>query len=238
MRVLHVTDLHFRSTWFGWLANRAKSGEFDAICLSGDLLDMFPNAESSLTKQAKWFREWAKAYEGCPLFTCSGNHDWWPVDDRIPNLVDNDAEAGWLRKARRPRQLFVDGDSVEIMGVTLACKPWVGAMPAAACANSSPTILLAHAPPQGSRVALNSVGGDAGDFEIAEDARLLSSGSVILSGHVHNPDQWHDVLAGVTCFNPGVDFDSVEVPNHIVLNTETRRADLIGRDGPMERWRY
>lgn len=33
MRLLHVTDFHFRQTWFHWLA--AQSPNYDACCLTG-----------------------------------------------------------------------------------------------------------------------------------------------------------------------------------------------------------
>ena len=114
MRLLHVTDFHFRERWFHWLA--AQAGRHDVCCLSGDLLDMFPGSRIGLRQQARWVRDWLKVFPGV-IYTCTGNHDWWPSDDRV---VDNDADGGWLRKAARPG-VMVDGASEWRDGFRFVC---------------------------------------------------------------------------------------------------------------------
>jgi hypothetical protein len=101
MKLLHVSDLHNRPHWFEWVAAQACS--YDAVCLSGDLLDVFGTAKTSLRAQAKWTREWLRDFPG-RLFVCSGNHDWWDSG----GVVDNDAHGGWLDKMARP-EVTVDG---------------------------------------------------------------------------------------------------------------------------------
>jgi Icc-related predicted phosphoesterase len=39
MKLLITADFHFRVYWFGWLIEQA--GDFDLVCIAGDLLDMF-----------------------------------------------------------------------------------------------------------------------------------------------------------------------------------------------------
>ena len=85
MRLLHVTDFHFREPWFHWLA--AQATNYDACCLTGDMLDMFPGSRIGLRTQARWVRDWLREFPG-QLYACTGNHDWWPSDHRV---VDNDA---------------------------------------------------------------------------------------------------------------------------------------------------
>jgi hypothetical protein len=56
MKLLHVANRHFRSHWFEWIAAQAQ--HYDAVCVAGDLLDMFGTAKTSLRAQAKWARDW------------------------------------------------------------------------------------------------------------------------------------------------------------------------------------
>lgn len=73
MKILHCTDFHFEKSWFEWLIQRAP--DFDAVVLSGDLLDMF--STTPMVDQASWILLWAKRYARCgtPLLVCTGNHD-------------------------------------------------------------------------------------------------------------------------------------------------------------------
>ena len=103
MRILHVSDFHYHHPWFDWLA--AQAADYDAACLTGDLLDMLCLATTDgLRPQSKWVRGWLATWPAKTLlFVCSGNHDWWPKSEHV---VDNDREGGWLKKARRPTVLF------------------------------------------------------------------------------------------------------------------------------------
>ena len=114
MRILHTTDFHFRLPWYEWLARNAPA--YDACCLTGDLLDMFPNAETGLSQQARWVRDWLRAFPG-RLFACTGNHDWWLEEI---GGADTDAEGGWLRKAGRPG-VTVDGTCESLGGYRFIC---------------------------------------------------------------------------------------------------------------------
>jgi len=65
MRILHVTDFHFREQWFHWLA--AQALRYDVCCFSGDLLDMFPGSRIGLRPQTRWVRDWAAGVSRLPL---------------------------------------------------------------------------------------------------------------------------------------------------------------------------
>jgi uncharacterized protein len=217
MRILHVSDLHFRQRWFDWVA--AQATRFDAVCLSGDLLDMLPTARTNLREQAKWATQWLAAFPGERLFVCSGNHDWWAAEG-----TDRDAEGKWLMRARR-RNVVVDGDVRILEGMRFVCSPWLRPVEADGL---EPVVLIVHAPPEGAAVAKDRSGMDVGDFEVAQIAQQLPPHSLVLSGHAHTPARWFARIGGVCCFNPGVDFESKSVPNHIVIDTERRRAEFYG----------
>jgi hypothetical protein len=69
MKLLHVADLYVRPHWFEWVA--AQASNYDAVCVAGDLLDMFGIAKTALRAQATWTRDWLGESPG-RLFVCSG----------------------------------------------------------------------------------------------------------------------------------------------------------------------
>jgi predicted phosphohydrolase len=70
----------------------------------------------------RWF-DWLAALPS-RLCVCSGNHDWWPIPERV---VDVNAETAWLKRRRRPG-LLVDGDFEVIGGYRFACKRRAGSV--------------------------------------------------------------------------------------------------------------
>jgi len=216
MRLLHVTDFHYRTAWFTWLQRHAEA--FDTCCFSGDLLDMFPSAPTNLHRQARWVRDWLRDFPR-PIFVCSGNHDWWTVESP---LVDTDAQGGWLRKAARSG-VSVDGADIEFGDFRFVCCAWACAP---AVTGNAPVVLLVHAPPAATPVS-SDLGHEVGDPDVAAAVMTLPPMSLVLSGHVHYPKRWHCRLGPAWCFNPGVD-SSREEPNHIVIDTDTRTAVFHG----------
>lgn len=214
MKLLHVSDLHFRQHWFEWVATNAP--RFDAVCLTGDLLDLLPTAAADLQAQVRWTTDWLARFPATPLFICSGNHDWWLQEKK----TDRDCEARWLQRARR-RGVYVDGDQQALAGFNFVCAPWLSTP---VLLQTGPTVLLAHAPPERTAVSCRRTGEDYGDFEIAALAAELPPGSFCLSGHVHEPKAWIARIEGTYCFNPGVD-DEALVPNHVVISMEERMAE-------------
>ena len=212
--LLCVSDLHFRRPFFQWLA--AQAGKFDSIVIAGDMLDMHPNAATGLQRQAKWVLDWIAAFPRgrTRLFCVSGNHDFWPGDT-------SPAEARWLQRARR-LGVHVDRDVVHYGGFTYACKPWAG--PVHLPATAGPVVLISHGPPEHVAVA-SEQGHGVGDFETRLIAESLPMGSLVVSGHAHQPDNFFDRVGvgGAACFSPGCDLVA-SVPRHIVIDAGPRRA--------------
>lgn len=218
MRILHVTDFHFRQRWFHWLMDQGP--HYDVCCFTGDFLDMFPGMQMGVHRQARWVRDWVQEFPG-RIFMCSGNHDWWPRD---PRVRDPECEAGWLRAAARAG-VWVDGASEVVSGYRFVCRSW-GTELTSGLDAESPTVLLAHAPPQGQPTAIE-MGDDIGCERVSIAAGTLRTGSIVLSGHVHQPRRWCARLGKAWSFNPGVDF-AASVPNHIVIDIESRQATFCG----------
>ena len=37
MKILHITDLHFNTTWFDWI--NKEQDKYDVFCITGDFLE-------------------------------------------------------------------------------------------------------------------------------------------------------------------------------------------------------
>ena len=218
MRILHVTDFHFRKPWFHWLSVEVQ--KYDVCCFTGDFIDSFPNAAVGLHQQARWILDWLREFPK-PLFACTGNHDYWPEQG---SARDADANGGWLLKAARPG-LAVDGSFTQLGTVNFMSLPWAFES-RVAITIATPTILLSHAAPLGTFIGL-CLDGDMGDPELADVVEKLPQGSLVLSGHVHEPKRWHDRIGSVWCFNPGVD-SNAETPNYVAIDTTAGLAIRYG----------
>ena len=208
MILLHVTDLHFRQPWFHWLRDGAPA--HDALLISGDLLDQrLPHA----TPQIDWVSDWLRA-SPVPVVVGSGNHDlqWDPARYRWQ-------PAYWLRDlAAAP--VYPDGSTLNHHGLSLApiaCTQ----RPRSAVADC----WIVHTPPAGTAVARTLAGVDRGDPYLTA-AVTCQSPAYVFSGHVHEPEKWHDTLGSTSVFNPGSNPHS-RFPNHILLNGETGEARRI-----------
>ena len=94
MKVLCVADLHGREAWYEWLLR--KAGDYDAIAVAGDLVDMF----RATHPQIEYLREqWFSAFleTGVALAVCTGNHDV--------------SLAGWLSSLRSEHRIVGDGQT-------------------------------------------------------------------------------------------------------------------------------
>jgi Icc-related predicted phosphoesterase len=225
MKLLHVGDLHFNPRHFDWV--RAQAGRYDAICLPGDLLNLFADHPGD---QARWVRAWLDHFTAgrARLFVASGNHDAFEEEDGISR------GARWLQGARRPG-VTVDGDVKIWPGLVFACRPWDGgslALPPL----DHPVILLAHAPPEGTATA-NGPDGDWGDSETRLEAAALPPGSLVLCGHVHRPKNFAARVGSALVLNPGSDPHAAE-PHHVAIDTALRRATLHRGGQPLAAVRY
>jgi predicted phosphodiesterase len=214
MKILVLSDLHLQTHWYAWVASQAAN--FDVVVLPGDLLDMFAIERRSLQSQAAWVSDWFMRFpRGTALLAVTGNHDYWVG-------AGPDSEGGWLQHLRRPG-VSVDGDSSVFYGHEFLCAPWIGST---RVRTSLPTILISHAPPAGSPVAIGKADGrDFGDFDVRLAALKMRPGSLVLSGHVHAPLCGYAKVGEALALNPGTDLTSA-IPNHIVVDLENRTARL------------
>jgi len=204
MRILHCSDFHGHIPWFHWLREVAR--QYDLVCLTGDLIDLFSKA--SPDEQLTRISETLRGIE-TPLAICSGNHD----------LPDASTGMGWMRTLL-PAQLYADGNVFTMKGYTFRCIGWQESFPMAVDATE---VWLAHAPPDECATSQAREVLDYGSFDLGEVCRSGMGPRLILSGHIHNPLKWHARIERTWSFNPGVG-TSRDHPNVIELNLERKIA--------------
>lgn len=225
MNILHCTDFHGNKRWFDWLTH--ASDRHDAICLSGDLLARECWAQGE--REIPWITDWVRSFPR-PLFICSGNHD---IVERTTGEID----ATWLM-ALRTERVSVDGDLRRFCDVEFQCVPWFGSP--MACGPWA--AVITHCPPAGLRTAIARGGASFGDEALRD---LLDTGWMtprfVLSGHVHDPQDWNARTGNVWSFNPGYE-RSAKTPNHITIDTDEsearffRHGEMAGRIELRRRW--
>ena len=218
MKILHVTDFHFNKAWFRWLRRNRK--KFDAICLTGDLLDLAIGEQREgvpMLKQAQWVLRWLSRYDGPPLFICSGNHD--DFFESHKGVVNPLAKMGFLRTAAAANPLvLIDGTDTVLFGYRFVCAGWK-AVPAYV-ASQEPVILLTHSGPDGSRVAAKIPAGQHG-LDAAALVEQLPPGSIVLCGHEHSPRSWRTKWWNCMCINPGSGTNTTRSePNRVIIEPD------------------
>ena len=256
MRILHLSDLHLNSAWLDWA--RLQAPEFNLVCVSGDLLDMF-SREGPLQGMVK-VKRWVQTFPG-KLALCSGNHDAncaeaVPDPCLLPKVPKGDrAEAEklmmlerWMDALGRPGIVVTDGCSeiletdggrivittipYDFTAVTWRRDLWrLGAQQRRE--TGAPWIVLHHDPPSDSRV-----GGEFGNSGLSSLVNTYRP-DFLLSGHMHLQPyrgDFLDRLGRTWCFNPGAAQETgvpfTHEPNHIILDlaehTATWRFRVLG----------
>lgn len=207
MNLLHVSDLHFNRPWFHWLRDRAPAHA--VLLVSGDLLDQrLPD----LPAQMAWVTAWLCA-SAVPVVVSSGNHDleWDAACCRWK-------PAYWLRDLEPP--VYPDGAVLERDGLRFA---------GIACTQRPRSVAadcwVVHTPPAGTGVARTTAGLDRGDRLLAEAVRRQMPAHVF-SGHVPDPERWHEIVGETVVFNPGFNPHG-RFPNHILLDAQSGEARRI-----------
>lgn len=208
MTILHVSDFHYNKAWFDWLLNDAPP--HDVVAMAGDMLDL--TSPTPHNEQIAWVTAWLKEYPGA-MVVCSGFHDLEWSDDS-----ERWTPAYWLRNIGNPR-VWTDGQRVTWGGVSIFS---IGCTTRPKGAEAD--VWVVHVPPAQSAVALRATGGDGGDAGLASAVRRHAP-RILLSGHVHNPMQWHDRFGSTLCLNPGR--HDADCPNHLLVNTDLMRAQLV-----------
>jgi Icc-related predicted phosphoesterase len=196
VKILHVSDLHFRKHWFKWL--KSQKDNFDIFCISGDFLDDL--LDETLEYQINWITDWLSLFEK-PLFVCSGNHD-----------IDDLQHQEWLTKIPN---IYSDNSIKTIDGIKFGCIPYLA--PSFQDFDEC-DIILYHLPPSNTNTAINTKHNvDCGDEEIYRAIKnKIITPKILFCGHVHHPKSTVDKLNNTTIYNTGVNKNST-IPNHHII---------------------
>jgi len=229
MRVLVVSDLHYRLPHFDWLVQAAA--EVDVVAIVGDLANVVSPVplEVQIVVLEKYL---AVLAETSTVLVSSGNHDLDGPDS------DGEQVARWLQRSAGGR-IHVDGTSVDVDGIRFTICPWwdgpqtrdrVGAQLAlAAVDRPAEWIWLYHSPPTGT-VLCRDGQREFPDQDLA-DWIGEHSPDLVLCGHIHQAPwvdggSWKDRLGSTWVFNAGKQAGAV--PPHITIDTDARTAEWFG----------
>ncbi len=229
MRLLAVTDLHYRLPLFDWLLRVGPAA--DLVTVSGDLLDIANPVpyEAQSVVVAGYLSRLA---EHTTLLVSSGNHD---LDG--PG-ADGEQVAGWLRRATAPT-LHTDGSSLDVDGIRFTVVPWWdGPLTQAAvnrqlaeAAQDRPQrwVWVYHAPPAGTRLCFDG----RRSFPDAELTAWVERyrPDLVLCGHIHQAPWvegggWHDRLGSTMVLNPGKQVG--KEPPHVWIDLDDGVATWLG----------
>jgi Icc-related predicted phosphoesterase len=225
VRILVVSDLHYRLPHYDWLV--AAAADVDVVALVGDLADVV--SPVPIDVQSVVLGQYlSRLAERTVVLAASGNHD---LDGPGPH---GEQVAGWLQQPRD-----VDGASVDLGDTRFTICPWwdgpetrevVGAQLAAA-AHDRPArwIWLYHAPPAGTVLCRDG----RREFPDHELAAWIGQHrpDIVLCGHIHQAPwveggSWHDRLGDTFVFNAGKQVGPV--PPHITVDLDAGTADWFG----------
>jgi Icc-related predicted phosphoesterase len=235
VRILLVSDLHYRLPQFDWVVRVAPS--FDLVVLAGDHLDI--SSPVALDAQSVVILRYLSLLRSAgTVAVSSGNHDLTGPD------AQGEQAALWLSEARSSG-VPTDGDSL-LLGDTLVtiCPWWDGPLGRAAVeaklaadATGRPVrwIWVYHWPPLGSPTCWTGRR-HYGDTDLGGWIDRYGP-DMVLTGHVHQPPfrpdgAWADRIGNTWVFNSGHQIGPI--PAHIEINTTAASAtwrSLLGEEG-------
>ena len=206
MRLLCVSDVHFRLPQFDWILEHA--GEYDLVVLPGDHLQV--GGRTPLSAQVVVVSKYlVRLSRAAIVLASSGNHD---LDGPGPH---GEQRAGWLAPVAGDR-LVVDGQSVDLADVRFTVCPWWDGpetraeldrqLDRAAHDRPSRWVWIYHSPPAGSRLCTTGTR-EFPDPDLAEWIDRWQP-DLVICGHIHQAPWvdgggWNDRRGRTWVFNAG-----------------------------------
>lgn len=219
MRILLVSDLHYRLPQLDWLVRVAPS--FDLVVLAGDHLDI--SSAVSLDAQCVVILQYLSMLRAAGnVAVSSGNHDLTGPDSR------GEQAALWLAEARLAG-VPTDGDSLLLDDTLVTICPWWDGpegraaldaqLAADAARRPARWVWVYHWPPLGSPTCWTGRR-DYGDASLVDWIKQHQP-DMVLTGHVHQPPfkpdgAWADRIGDTWVFNAGHQIGPV--PAHIEID--------------------
>ena len=231
MRILSVSDLHYRLPHYDWLVRAAEDPATDVVVLAGDLADVV--SPVPIDVQAVVLESYLrKLSEHSVVLASSGNHD---LDG--PG-AHGEQVAGWMRRVEADGVL-VDGASTDIDGVRFTVCPWwdgpvtraeVDTQLATAAADRPGLwVWVYHSPPAGTPLCRDG----RREFPDHDLAAWIEQHQpdIVICGHIHQAPwakggSWHARLGRTHVFNAGKQIG--HVPPHITIDTTAGTAHWFG----------
>jgi len=229
VRILAVSDLHYRLKHWDWLVGAAA--DVDVVAVAGDLADVasLVPIEVQSVVLATYLDRLADA---ALVLAASGNHDLDGPGDHGEQV------AGWLR-APLAAGVVADGGSVDLDGTRFTVCPWwdgptgreevAAQLAAAAVDRPERWVWVYHAPPAGTVLCKDG----RREFPDHDLAAWIAQHQpdLVLCGHIHQAPwvdggSWHDRLGSTVVFNPAR--QSGPVPPHIRIDTDAGTAEWYG----------
>jgi Icc-related predicted phosphoesterase len=229
VRILAVSDLHYRLKHWDWLVDAAAGA--DVVAVAGDLADvasLVPIDVQSVVLATYLDR----LAERAVVLAASGNHDLDGPGEHGEQV------AGWLRQPRADG-VASDGASVDVDGTRFTVCPWWdgplgkeavrGQLADAAQDRPARWVWIYHSPPAGT-VLCRDGRREFPDHDLAAWIEEHQP-DLVFCGHIHQAPwadggSWHDRLGKTLVFNPGRQIGPI--PPHIVLDTEAGTAEWYG----------
>jgi Icc-related predicted phosphoesterase len=229
VRILAVSDLHYRLRHYDWLVE--TSGGVDVVAVAGDLADV-ANPVPVHVQAVVLDKYLARLAERAVVLAGSGNHD---LDG--PG-AHGEQTAGWLRRPR-DGSVFTDGMSTDVGDTRFTVCPWwdgpttrdeVGRQLAkAARGRPARWVWVYHAPPAGT-VLCSDGRREFPDHDLAAWIAQHQP-DIVLCGHIHQAPwvdggSWHAQVGTTLVINPGRQVGPV--PAHVTLDTDAGTAEWFG----------
>ena len=229
MRILSVSDLHYRLPHYDWLVKAAA--DVDVVVIAGDLADVV--SPVPLDVQSVVLSSYLTTLSDRALvLAASGNHD-------LDGPGDNGEQAaGWLHRGQDDR-VVVDGSTTDVEGVRFTVCPWwdgpltrdavAAQLTAAAVDRPDVWVWVYHSPPAGTVLCRDG----RREFPDEDLAAWIEEHQpdIVICGHIHQAPwtrggSWHARVGRTQVFNAGKQIG--HVPPHITFDTEARTAHWFG----------